>query len=903
MRRISTGALVIGGVIGLIALIAVITYIAWTVINRTVLEQIQTADAQLVTSLTQQTQSQLNSLNGNASALSIQEDVRAIAQQNRERALAIFEQEIVAFPEETIISITRFNFQGEPQYAYPPDYNELIEAEQEYYFDVPSRLLEISTSRQGEISDIPIETYRVPNRDGGSALLLIAPVDSANRRIGFVAYELNLEPILAQILEFISFESPSQLWVLDAVGNPLYQALPEPDVDTINEFSATRLFAAREPQRETYSVGDEDFNATFARTQALNQSFVVFLSRSQSEAQQGVTDNVISIFGVSTAAMLAALLLGSVFFRQVNSANRERSIADQRRETARTLLEVSRALNSSLDINAVLQRIMREISSLVEHDSSSVLLLDDDGLRVAASSGDSPESDAPGNVLRLEEARAAREVVANEYPIVINDTAADPRWTSMPGENIRSWMGLPLRVRNQLVGVLNINSNSVGSFMDADVELAEGFADQAGVAIQNAQLHELEVKRIEQELSIARGIQESLLPDQAPVYPYLEIASTSQPASQVSGDYFQFIPLPDGRLGIAIGDVQGKGIPAALMMAVIMTALRDESTRYDNPAELLQALNERLLERMQRNHMNSALTIATYDPRKQEFEIANGGMVQPYLRPPGDDVFDFVQIGGYPLGISGSMKYTTKQLDFGPGSLLVMLSDGVLEAQNKEDDFFGFERIEALLNDIPSDASAGVVLQAIQSAVSEHLGSLAPQDDTTILVIRAAEETEEQRTFLENLPPIGVNPLLDENQKNIELNLPSILGYEKVAMGTAGALAREIGFDDERVADIQTAVAETCMNAIEHGNSEEVDRFVNVALITSPEAIEIRVQDHGLKQLPKELPPPGQGDMRGWGLFFMKNLVDHFEINHLPDGQNEVTLICYLEKKETTIQE
>jgi serine phosphatase RsbU (regulator of sigma subunit) len=322
-------------------------------------------------------------------------------------------------------------------------------------------------------------------------------------------------------------------------------------------------------------------------------------------------------------------------------------------------------------------------------------------------------------------------------PTLISDCLNDPRWNARPENPTRSWLGIPLRLRNEPVGVLNINSNIVNRFQPDDIELAEAFADQAGVAIQNARAHEVQIHAYEVELETARAIQESLLPQEEPPVPQLRMTARNIPARQVSGDYYQYYMLPDGKLGIAVGDVSGKGIPAALLMAVVTTTLRDEILRVQAPAELLNELNVRLLPRMQQNNMTSALLISIFDPATRQTEIANGGMVQPYVR--NGKGWDFVPVGGYPLGASSRMSYSAKSVTLTPGSTLLFFTDGVIESQNRSQEFFGFERLEALLGDVPSDATPDQIADSILAGVREHLDGQDPQDDITIVVVQSVE--------------------------------------------------------------------------------------------------------------------------------------------------------------------
>jgi serine phosphatase RsbU (regulator of sigma subunit) len=183
--------------------------------------------------------------------------------------------------------------------------------------------------------------------------------------------------------------------------------------------------------------------------------------------------------------------------------------------------------------------------------------------------------------------------------------------------------------------------------------------------------------------------------------------------------------------------VSGKGIPAALLMAVITTALRDEILRTQSPAALLNELNTRLLPRMQQNNMNSALLMSIFNPLNRQIEVANAGMVQPYVR--NGKGWEFVPVGGYPLGASSRMSYAAKTITLTPGSILMFLTDGIIEAQNVNKDIFGFERLEALLAALPPAATADQVADTILEAVRQHVGDQEPLDDITVVVMRSLE--------------------------------------------------------------------------------------------------------------------------------------------------------------------
>ncbi|NJL92316.1 MAG: SpoIIE family protein phosphatase [Anaerolineae bacterium] len=724
---------------GVIAL----TRLAAATIEDTALERFQTSQLQLVTSLSQQTQVTLTSLEGDLSSLASREDIRAVSVTRQADAREALAAASLEYPPGALVSITRFDFRGRPcMPILKPCMRSSQPWKTQQTIATPSQQSWSPLTSQGQrvTADIPAILTRSEMLPP-SQVLLVVPVDSTSLNTEFLVAQVDLNALFADLFSFLDLAETGQVWVVNGTGTLQYSSLPEPNLQAaFQEAPLTSLTQLAEPINRSYSVDDVVREAAIAPANVLNEAFIIFLSSDQSEALEdevSTTLLLLNVFGVFSA--LCVLVLGSTFSYRLLEEGRTLRLEEQRRLAMRSLLETSRVLNSSLDVGTVLQRILDELALLVPHDSATILLVEDQELRSAAYRSANGNHSLEQPTLQIDEARAAREVIARGVTVVINDTTIDERWSHLAGsaEEIGSWVGVPLRVREQLVGVLGINSHQKHRFSGEDIELAETFADQASIALQNARVYELEVNRIEQELVIARGIQTSLLPPSAPDLPQLEIVSTSLPARQVSGDYYQYITLPDGKLVIAIGDVQGKGIPAALLMAVITTAMRDESTRHTHPSELLQALNVRLIDRMRQNDMNSALILAIYDPQESMLDIANAGMVQPYLRLAGTRLFDTVPIGGYPLGVSTSMLYSARSIKLLPGSLMVMFSDGVVEAQNNLGEMYSFDRIESLLNALPENVTAAEVLATIQRSVEEHLGELDPQDDTTILVLRA----------------------------------------------------------------------------------------------------------------------------------------------------------------------
>jgi phosphoserine phosphatase RsbU/P len=146
-------------------------------------------------------------------------------------------------------------------------------------------------------------------------------------------------------------------------------------------------------------------------------------------------------------------------------------------------------------------------------------------------------------------------------------------------------------------------------------------------------------------------------------------------------------------------------------------------------------LNTRLVERMRQNNMNSALMVSIFNPESYSLEVANGGMVQPYLRTNGK--WENIEVGGYPIGASSRSNYRSQTVSLPPGSMLVMVSDGVVESQNTKNEFFGFDGLEMLLASMPQDITADEITDRIMAAVRNHLGALEPQDDITVVAMKS----------------------------------------------------------------------------------------------------------------------------------------------------------------------
>jgi serine phosphatase RsbU (regulator of sigma subunit) len=271
-------------------------------------------------------------------------------------------------------------------------------------------------------------------------------------------------------------------------------------------------------------------------------------------------------------------------------------------------------------------------------------------------------------------------------------------------------------------------------------QLASTFNRMAERLQSSLQEIEQQNERLRHGLVLARDIQMGLLP---PAPPWrgelLSACGRSLPASEVGGDFYSYLALPDGRAAVAIGDISGKGVAAALLMALASSSLESQAPVLDRPSDTLRALDESLRPRLQANHMNAALMIAVFAPDGRTALVANAGMVAPLLVPGEQGLgraAQFVEVGGLPLGTALPGLYRDVAVPLAPGDTLLFLSDGIVEAHNKRGELFGFERLEALVAGLSPTIGFAELVQGVLDAVLAFVGDAEPHDDITLIAVR-----------------------------------------------------------------------------------------------------------------------------------------------------------------------
>jgi PAS domain S-box-containing protein len=424
----------------------------------------------------------------------------------------------------------------------------------------------------------------------------------------------------------------------------------------------------------------------------------------------------------------------------------------RRREQAETLREVSAIVSSSLDLNEVLERILDQLGRVVKYDSAAIHLIEGDRRRVIAGRGFNRLEDHIGLTFPINPDANEPGAIAiqRRTPLVFSDIPLKyPVFKDPKHSHIRSWMGIPLIARNKAIGLISIDHAEPDAYTEEDIQLASAFANQVAIALENARLHDIEVRQLTRELELAQEIQERLLPQTIPQVPGLEIAGRIVPARQVGGDFFHFFSTETDQLGVAIGDVSGKGIPAALYMAASITAIDIQTGPNVTPGDLLNKLNAKLYNRLKENKMNIALQIATFVPLPSEdasvdgppkasgslMTAASAGMIAPIGAT--QHGCRLLPVGGLPIGALPASQhvYTDDIFLLDPFTTIIFTSDGIVEAQNEKGELFGFERLETTILEIITTRNAQAITDYIIQAAQNFTGSSEQHDDMTVVVV------------------------------------------------------------------------------------------------------------------------------------------------------------------------
>lgn len=407
------------------------------------------------------------------------------------------------------------------------------------------------------------------------------------------------------------------------------------------------------------------------------------------------------------------------------------------------IYEVMEAIRSTFSTDELLHLIMDIIMKVIKPDRAYLLLSEKEGADLI------PEVIRDQQIKGNDEIRISNSIVnrciRESISLLVTDAAHDSRFNaseSIIANRIRTAMVAPLIYKEQCLGVVYIDTNTRAfPFMEPDLELLTGIANQAAVAIVNARLHSqlVEQHKVAREMEIARTIQMNLLPKVYPTLKGYDVSAMSLPAKHVGGDYYDFLNLPDGRIGFAIADVSGKGVPAAILTATTRSYLQSETQQVDTTiAETVQRINK-MVHRDVTNDMYVTMALIYLNPATGDLEYVNAGHAHPLIMSHQGQI-KFLDEGGLFLGIVDVGTYEQAKEHLKPGDLLVMVTDGVTDILNNKSESFGADRFYSILRQ-NTHLSAEEIRNAIYQSCVMHRGDADQFDDFTLIVIKRLRES------------------------------------------------------------------------------------------------------------------------------------------------------------------
>ncbi len=404
---------------------------------------------------------------------------------------------------------------------------------------------------------------------------------------------------------------------------------------------------------------------------------------------------------------------------------------------ARTLLllnEIARELTSILKLDDLLKRIGELLSRIIDFQMFSILLLD-----------------ASGEILQHRFSLRFKEniqlkhdipigkgivgaAVEQKQAVLIRDVKKDPRYIETNPET-RSELAVPLIYQDKTIGVLDLEHTKRGFFTEDHQRTITTLAAQIAIAIENARLYEeiaRQERRLERDLAMARELQFRLLPQSLPTMANLEVAAKFSPARAIGGDLYDFINYSQSRTAVVVGDVSGKGAPAAIYAALVSGILRSHAPMEPGPAEMLAAVNYSLAERRIDGQFVS-LIYFVWDDANRTLQVSNSGLPRPVYCHQGKT--QLIEATGLPLGLFEDAEYDEFTFQAEADDVFVFFSDGILDATNKAGDLFGRTRLEKVISECYANSAESMV-ESVFKAAAEHASGVETFDDQTVVAIK-----------------------------------------------------------------------------------------------------------------------------------------------------------------------
>jgi phosphoserine phosphatase RsbU/P len=407
-------------------------------------------------------------------------------------------------------------------------------------------------------------------------------------------------------------------------------------------------------------------------------------------------------------------------------------------EELSVLNEIATAITSTQSIDKIVDLIVRKCVKHIKVEQGVVMLLDEKDTQ-------NPfhtmirKQDSSSNLLPFRlDTQLSGWMLMNKAPLLINDFQADKRFSTVKDVEfpIKSLLSVPMQMKGKMIGLVTVfNKHGEGGFTINDQRLLGIIAAQSAHVVENARLYQNEqaLLKLQEEMRLAYEIQVDLLPKAQPKVPGYSIAGKSIPAKEVGGDYYDFIDLSNGQLTFCLGDITGKGMPAAILMANLQASLRGQAISGKPCRECVALTNDLLYYNTAPNKF-ATLFYGVLDKTNDEITYVNAGHNNPILISE-DNSISRPDVGGLIVGITPSVQYEEAKLKLKKNDLLVVFSDGITEAMNKEEEEFEEERLLALIKG-NKDKKAEELVELIFKEVNNFAKGQPQSDDMTMVILK-----------------------------------------------------------------------------------------------------------------------------------------------------------------------
>ena len=410
----------------------------------------------------------------------------------------------------------------------------------------------------------------------------------------------------------------------------------------------------------------------------------------------------------------------------------------------RLLLDITKKISRSLNLQEVLMLVMDTLDSLIPYDAAGIYIIRRDP---HVSEGGTNTLVFHAEAMRgydIEEMMELRlragqgligHVVQTREAVIAPDVRKDPRYVNARKET-HSEMVAPIISNEEVIGVFDMESDQLDAYTEDDKQVLLLLASQVAIIIEKAMLHEqlVEKKRLEAQLEVARQVQLSLLPPRDPVVEGFDISAYNFSTEEVSGDYYDFVSIYEDQLGLVIADVSGKGVPAALLMAFLRASLRAAINTGYAPNVAMSKVNYLLWETIERNQFVTAF-YGVLDATNRTLAFSNAGHNPPLMLDREGGV-RFIERGGLPLGMFKDARYYEYYLPIEPGQILVLYTDGVTEALSPEGTEYGRDRLARTVRE-GQHLSARDLIDFIYADILAWTDGHGASDDVTFVVVKA----------------------------------------------------------------------------------------------------------------------------------------------------------------------